>query len=278
MQLTERQIQLKEKALTADEIFSGWLDPVKLAEVKAKFEDKAKTHKGQLEILKAAADHDMDAAMYLYDRYKLLTLRHFWKYYIGKNKELGMQKIYNEAAVDLAEKSLELLSGNNKPNPFESWDASRYLDDLDTDLIKQFSYWYGRYFQNECVKAWTKEKKGGLTGNQSSEEPASIGSYDELTDKELESSEGYSLGADEEAEKKENQLILINTIKDFKKWLRDNKPERELAVFDLKLQGLKNKEIAKELKFSNDQIVTDIWTKLKKYWIEKYPETASLLG
>lgn len=278
MQLTERQLQLKEKALTADEIFSGWVDPKQIERVKAKFADKEKTHEGQLEILKAAADHDMDAAIYLYDRYKLLTLRYFWKYYIGENKELGMQKIYNGAAVDLAEKSLELLSGNNNPDPFKSWDADRYLGDLSTDLIKQFSYWYGRYFQNECIKAWMREKKGGLTGNQSSEDTVSVGSYDDLTDRDLSNSQGYSVGADEEVEKKDSQMILINTIKDFKKWLRENKPERELAVFDLKLQGLKNKEIARELKFTNDQIVTDIWTKLKKYWVERYPETASLLG
>jgi len=278
MQLTERQIQLKEKALTADEIFRGWIDPDLLEEIKTKFADMEKTHAGQLSILKMAEDHDMNAAMYLYNRYLLLTLKIFWKYYIGENKELGMQKIYNGAAVDLAEKSLELLSGNNIPDPFKSWDSSKYLDDLNTDLIKQFSYWYGRYFQSECVKAWTKEKKAGFTGNQSSEENISVGSYDELTDKDLSGSHGYSAGADEEVEKKDKQMTLINTIKDFKKWLKENKPERELAVFDLKLQGLKNKEIAKELKFASDQIVTDIWTKLKKYWIDKYPETASLLG
>lgn len=278
MQLTERQIQLKEKALTADEIFNGWIDSDQIEKVNEKFADKENTHEGQLEILKAASNHDNDAAIYLYNRYKLLTLKYFWKYYIGENKELGMQKIYNGAAADLASKSFELLSGNNKPDPFKSWEPDRYLDDLDTDLIKQFSYWYGRYFQNECVKLWSKERKGGITGNQFSDIDVSVTSYDNMTDGELNSAQGYSSGADEEVERKDDQITLINIIKDFKKWLKENKPERELAVFDLKLQGLKNKEIAKELKFSSDQIVSDIWTKLKKYWIDRYPESQSLLG
>lgn len=278
MQLTERQIQLKEKALTADEIFSGWINPDQIEKIKTKFANKEKTHEGQLDILNAAANHDMDAAIYLYDRYKLLTLKLFWKYYIGDNREIGWQKIYNEEASDLASKSIELLSGNNDPDPFTSWDSSRYMDDLDINLINQFSYWYGRYFQNECVKLWMRERKGGLTGNYDEEIPVSVTSYDAMTDGQLGETEDHSSSTEDEIEKKENQIALFNAIKDFKAWLKDNKPPRELAVFDLKLQGLKHGEIAKELKFGDEQIVSDVWLKLKKYWVERYPETKAMLN
>ena len=74
------------------------------------------------------------------------------------------------------------------------------------------------------------------------------------------------------------QVVLLKAIRDFQNWLAKNRPVKELAVFNLKLQGLKNREIAEELQLSNAQAVVNIWSKVKKLWLQQHPEVEALLG
>lgn len=259
MTLLERILKLTEKALTANEIFSDWIKPEEVEALNEKFADLRKTQKGQKEILERASNGDEDAVLYLYYEYLPLTTKAFWKYYIGENKEFGVQKLYSGAASTLLIDAIELLSGRSETNPFRTFDAAVFSKD--TDLIKQFSYYYYRYFQNECAKEWRKEKRKGLVGNLKSDEDFSVESYENY----LDNSEETAVSSSEDT----SDLKII--MQDFKDWLKENNRDLEAQVFDLKLKEYNNEDIAEKLNIELKD-VKRIWFHIQKDFQAKYPD------
>lgn len=287
--------KLAESATTANEVLESVITPGLEDRVEDKYGELAKTHEGQLEILKRASHQDMDAVMYLYVRFLNLTARVFWKYYIGPHREYGLSKIQSGEASEVVTKALELLAGLNDPNVYAVWKASVFRDTPSVDYIKQFSYYYSRYLQNECVKLYHADNQAGISGRRPGDN-ISVGSYDSFesdknADLEDESAaEEFEVSEDPFAEEiveedmeeiateggLGDQSDIKDIIRDFKNYLKNLKNKKYYIIFTLKLEGLSPKEISEETGIKRQEI-SELWGRMKNRWIERYPDTKDLL-
>lgn len=143
--------------------FDNWVSPRRTDAAKNAYRDIAFTQEGQLKILADAAEGKHEAADLLFDLYKKIISKAFWKYYLGPDKKYHAPRIRAGADKDFASMAYEMLLGAGETSPYATFKPSKFTDKA--DLLKQFGYYLYRYLQNEAVKAIRLDKMGGVAGN-----------------------------------------------------------------------------------------------------------------
>lgn len=150
--------------------FTELVSPDRIKKAQDTYDKLAQTQAGQLQILKDAQNGNPVAADYLYSKYLLIAAKAFNKYYLGPDKIAARKKIANGDEATIAQDAYAMLMGaSDNPKKYIS-PYAKFNPDLfskDTDLIKQFSFYFYRYFQNHCIKAARKEARNGIAGGKS---------------------------------------------------------------------------------------------------------------
>lgn len=254
---------LKEALESPDQIFKGWLDVARIAKIEESYKELLSTPEGQLEIIQRASQGDEDAVLYLYHSYLPLTMKAFHKYYIGPDKELGWSGTKAiDGASELAAIAITLLSGHGDPDIYRVCNAEELKDS--TNPLKQFSYYYYRYMQNECVKLYKREAKQGLGGNLEKDVKVSVESYDNYLDHSEETADSSASTA---AERSDYQIIF----KEFEQSLQATEGKFYKDVFHLRAKNYSWEDIAEELNVS-ERDVKKAWSKIRTLFAEKYPD------
>lgn len=231
------------------------------------------TQEGQKQILKDASEGNMDAVIYLYDKFKGLTRKVFYKYYLGPEKQYAQSKLDNNEVMDFLSVALSMLAGLTEPSPYKAYNPEVFSSD--TNLVNQFSYYYFRYLQNEAFKLLRKNRgkntikrketqiddNGEVMGDSEEKSTPTEVSYDE-----------YFSNSDEAAtEDFSDSQNLTMIFDDFEKWLA-NKGEKYLDIWKMRRQDVSFADIADKLGYARPQIARNKFEIIKKWFIEKYPD------
>ena len=251
--------------------FNNWVNPARKAKADAAYATKATTQDGQLQILGDASDGNSAAADFLFDLFKKIISKAFWKYYMGPDKSFYKSRIDNGADKDFASMAYEMLLGGGDPSPYETFKPSKFSSKA--DLLKQFGYYLYRYMQNEAFKMIRAEKMGGMTGNVKHQTGAPKKQVPAMQGKGLadDRDKGLSAGIagdasvvgyedhfenDEETSTPDSftdDIELRETIRAFLKHLKTVKPLYH-DVFYAKLQGMGSEAVADKLGISGQSV------------------------
>lgn len=254
-----------------DNALSAWLTPDTVAAAKEVYAPLEKTRDGQLKILNDAQSGKELAVVYLYDQYMPLIQKVFWKYFIGPNKEYGKGKLQPEAVFDFVSVAYEMLAGHSTPSPYKTFNPAKFDDK--TNIVKQFSYYAFRYLQNDAIHLAKAMTRGGmaqakLNSDDSDEEKVTVTSYEDYLDNSTETA------SEDHAEISTLRIMLDN----FRDWLKENKDEKFLTVWDMKSQGCSMQDIADELGLPMEQYARALWNKVKTWFIEQNPTAKEFLN
>lgn len=263
--------KLLESSFDVNYVFSGWITPSLEKILDKKYKDLEKTREGQLQILEEARDGDRDAIIYLYKTYLPLVLKAYWKYFIGPDKKAGSNKITQEGAQDFLTHAYELLSDTNETSPYKTFDPSKFDDNA--NLIKQFSYYFFRYLQNEAIKLAKKYNKGAFSSYSFGKEGKNT---HDMFNGDMMNPEEHRLSIDDNSEEvapdHSDSTDLKIILDDFTEWLRNKEDKRYSKIFILKRKGYSLKDIAEKMNLTSEQYARSLWNKIKGWFIEKYPE------
>lgn len=254
-----------------DNVLSSWLKPSAVNSAKEKYSSLESTRDGQLKILSAARSGEEDAVIYLYDQYLPLIRKVYWKYFIGPNKNYGKDKFQQEAVYDFISTAYEMLAGHGETSPYKTFNPDKFS--VETNIVKQFSYYFFRYLQNEAIKLARSMTKGAfsnakLNSEDSPEEKVSVSSYEDYLDNSTETA------TDDHAE----AVTLRVMLNDFKDWLEANKDDKYTTVWNMKFQGYSMAEIAKALGLPREQYARVLWNKIRTWFLDKNPNARDFLN
>ena len=261
--------RLAESLTDVDSILRVWIPPEAVNKANEVWEEKVKTQEGQNECLSAAANSDKTAVNYLYNRFFPLIQKVFWKYYVGPNKELGVEKLSNQGVIEFASTAYSMLAGINNPSPYETFTpkkAAKASNFNTADIINLFSYYYYRYLQSEAFKQIRRERPGAFSGYMDHSNIPSVASYDEYF-------QNSDLASDSSFEGDETTKNTLNKIFDeFSDWLEDKKGKRYKDIFDGARNGEDFEDIAKRLGMTGRMQVRNHFNRIKNYFTEQYPD------
>lgn len=261
--------RLAESLTDVDSILRVWIPPEVVKKANEVWEERVKTQKGQNECLSAAANSDKTAVNYLYNRFFPLVQKVFWKYYVGPNKELGVEKLSNQGVIEFASTAYSMLAGINNPSPYRTFTpekASKASGFGTADIINLFSYYYYRYLQSEAFKQIRKERPGAFSGYMDHSNIPSVASYDEYF-------QNSDLASDESFEGDETTKNTLNKIFDeFSDWLEAEKGKRYKDIFEGARNGEDFEDIAKRLGMTGRMQVRNHFNRIKNYFMEQYPD------
>lgn len=230
--------------------FSKWVTPARIQAARSTYGDPLKlTQEAQLAILGDAADGNTIAADYLFDQYRRIISKAFWKYYMGPDKHYYQSRISAGDDVDFASMAYEMLLGGGEPSPYDTFKASKFTDKA--NLLKQFGYYLYRYLQNEAIKMIRASKMGGMTGNvkqqnaKNNAEKVSTVGYEDHFENNEEASATDSFTDDVELEE---------TVKAFLKYLKGGSKPIYHEVFLARLKGLSIEDTAAKLGISGQSV------------------------
>lgn len=224
--------QLKEAIST----FDTWVDDKRLNKAVTEWQPKRSSREGQLAILDAAKSGDVAAADYLFLTFTKLIAKVFWVYYLGPNKKYAKGRIMAGEDEDFAAMAYTMLLDKEELSPYKTFNPDVFSGD--TDLIKQFGYYFYRYLQRTAVKMIRAAKLSGITGNFKADEMPTTVEYDDtLSDA---PAEGASFT--DEVDMKETIRAFLDVLK------KDN--EKHYNIFKSRLKGNSIPQTAKELSLS----------------------------
>lgn len=261
--------RLAESLTDVDSILRVWIPPEAVKKANEVWEERVKTQKGQNECLSAAANSDKTAVNYLYNRFFPLVQKVFWKYYVGPNKELGVEKLSNQGVIEFASTAYSMLADINNPSPYRTFTpekVSKASGFGTADIINLFSYYYYRYLQSEAFKQIRKERPGAFSGYMDHSNIPSVASYDEYF-------QNSDLASDESFEGDETTKNTLNKIFDeFSDWLEAEKGKRYKDIFEGARNGEDFEDIAKRLGMTGRMQVRNHFNRIKNYFMAQYPD------
>lgn len=271
-----KSFKISESMFDVNTIFSGWITPALENKLDKTYKDLENTREGQLKILEDAKNGDKMAIIYLYKSYLPLVTKAYWKYFIGPDKKAGSNKITQEAAQDFLTHAYELLADVNETSPYKTFDPSKFS--TDTNLVKQFSYYFFRYLQNEAIKLAKKYNKGGFSSFKLNDKdinsPSVIkGDLMDPSEHVLDTREG----SEEITPDHSNTTDLKIILDEFSDWLYSKEDLRYARIFKLKRAGFSLKDISEKLGLSSEQYARVLWNKIKNWFVERYPEIVNTL-
>lgn len=244
--------------------FKELVPPSAVAHAKQIWEAKAKTFDGQKEILHAAQTGDWDATVYLYYRFLSLTCWLYWRYFVGPHHL--PEKIWDEETTrQLALSSLQLLHNqpgyeSSKTTPFKTFNLEKYDSKRTKDLLNNFGYWYGQYFNGACQHYAHKWKGKDM----------SFEAYtDSFKQRKATSVTQQDLDAISYSEDPITGMTCKDIILGFQRFLQQKEPIY-LKVFKDQCEGLTPPQSAKNLGISNDE-VHRMRANITRWLIQQYP-------
>lgn len=251
----------------AIDTFNVWISPVRLQRAKDKYEQMSHSQVGQKNILEDAKNGSVQAADFLFDKYKSIIAKAFWKYFLGPNQKMHKRRISSGADKDFASAAYEMLLGSGEDlgtSPYKTFNPNKFSPEA--DLIRQFGYYVFRYLQNEAFKMLRAEKMQGITGNVGADSDFGVSSYEGMTT----DVEGKPTGieGEESALQSPDTFTMSTDMKEtLKAFLQKLKKEnmKYYNVFLNRLQGKSVNETADALGISN-VTVRNITAAIEPMW------------
>jgi len=223
--------------------FDTWVSSARAKKASDSYSAMSGTQEGQLQILNDAAEGNTVAADFLFDLFKKIISKAFWKYYLGPDKKYHAPKIRAGGDKDFASMAYEMLLGSGETSPYDTFKPTKFTSAA--DLLKQFGYYLYRYLQNEAFKLIRAEKMGGMTGNVKQDgEAVSVAGYEDH----FENSEDASA-----ADSFTGEVEMQETIRTFLIYLKKTK-KIYYDVFLAKLKGASIEEVAVKLSISGQSV------------------------
>jgi len=237
------------KLLEATDAFDKYLPQNEIMASREKYPN-LKDRNTQIQLINDAKAGDLDAVNVLYDEFKGLTSKAFWKYYLGPDKKFWPSRIRAGEDYDFASRAYELLASPNlKTSPYNTFEAAKFDDK--TDLVKKFGYYFFRYLQNEAFKMLRSKNVKGLGGNIPQDAKVEVASYEDVYDNSAEASDASHT----------EDIDLKLTLDSF----TDTLSPKHKGVFDLKRDGHHINDIAEQLGMSHVSVRTHL-KDIKDLW------------
>lgn len=240
------------KLLEATDAFNQYISAAEVDKAKKKYPN-TKDRETQLQVIADAKNGDVDASNLLYDRFKSITAKAFWKYYLGPDKKFWPARLRAGEDYDFASRAYELLvSGDTgKGSPYSTFNPEKFS--ASTDIIKKFGYYFYRYMQNEAFKMLRKKGLGGISGNIPKDADLNVASYEDVYDNTSETA--VDSGTED--------IDLRLTMDSF----TDTLPDKYKKVFELKRNGASIEDIASQLGIHPNSIRNYLGA-IKELWDE----------
>lgn len=269
---------LKEEFDVPNRVFDTFIPAFKAERANKKYKPLEETREGQLKILKDAEDGVEDALNYLYLRYLKLIKKVYNHYYIGPNKQAGAYKREEPYVKDFLSIAYPFWDKNEPTNPYKTFNPSVYSET--TNIINNFGYWYMRYLENETMKLLRKQKLYGLSGaegyglRRASDNEEDVDSEGNLSFESMEGrlSNDAEIATEDFSSQVVDSIVISNIYNSYRKWLEEEKGKNYLLVFDMVLEGHSFSDIAKIYGTKYPRLIKDMWSRIKKWLLERYPE------
>ncbi len=241
------------KLVESTDAFNQYLSAADIEEAQKAYPN-LKDRATQIQVINDAKAGNLQAVNLLYHKFKGLTTKAFWTYYLGPDKKYWASRIRAGEDYDFASKAYELLAsgGTNKTSPYNTFNPDKFS--AKTDLIKKFGYYFFKYLQNEAFKMIRKKGLHGLSGNIPQDANLEVASYEDVYDNSNETAVASQT----------NSIDLNLTLDSF----IDTLPVKYKKVFDLKRQGYSVDDISAELGIHSVSVrnyMKDIKTKWDAY-------------
>lgn len=186
-------------------------------------------------IIKLAQEDDINAKIVLYAESTKMVAHVFWKNFMGPNKKIWKSRLDKGDDMYFAGEAFEVLD-----KALNSFNINKYSN---TDILRNFQFWYGRYLRMRAVKLNKEEAKHGATGKGTLKQPvASLDTGIGKGEKSLSHPDHASATNLEDA---------LNSYIDKLKNADDSTSAKLLQALEGRLQGQSAEDIAADLGMSD---------------------------